>query len=83
MSAIDTPQKGILKDVKVADIMRKAKEEKRKRVRFSVEGKSLAGEGDTVDHSDLGSTEDGDEVDMEAGDSDQDEIVDSLDPGKL
>lgn len=73
------PQKGILKDKKAA-AMTLTKEEQKKRVRFSLEGKSLA---DTSDHSDSSSDEDDAAVEMEAGNSDDDEIIETHDLGEI
>ena len=73
------PQKGILKDKKSA-AMTLSKEEQKKRVRFSLEGKSPV---DTNDPSDSSSNEDDTAVEMEAGDSDEDEIVETDDLGEI
>lgn len=72
-SVASAPQKGILKDKKVSAVTL-TKEEQKKRVRFSLEGKSLA---DTSDHGDSSSNEDDAVVEME------DEITDTHDPGNI
>ena len=81
LSALVTtsPQKGILKDKKSV-AMTLSKEEQKKRVRFSLEGKSPI---DTNDHSDLSSNEDDTAVEMEAGDSDEDEFAETDDLGEI
>lgn len=69
-----TPQRGILKD----GAMALTKEEQKKRVRFSLEGRSPA--DDTIDHTDSSSNEDGIAVEMEA---DSDEVAETDDSGEI
>lgn len=83
-STASAPQKGILKDKKAAPAaMTLTREEQKKRVRFSLEGKSPA---DTTDHGDSSSDEDDDAaaVEMEAEDSDDDDfIIETDDLGEI
>ena len=74
-SAATTPR-GILKD----GTLTLTNEEQKKRVRFSLEGRSLA---DTTDHTDTSSNEDDIAVEMKAGDSDSDEITKTDDSGEI
>ena len=75
-SVASAPQKGILKDKKVSAVTL-TKEEQKKRVRFSLEGKLPA---DTSDHGDSSSEEDDAVVEIE---DDEDEITDTHDPGNI
>jgi hypothetical protein len=72
--AATTPQRGILKDGAMALM----KEEQKKSVRFSLEGRSPVDE--TIDHTDSSSNEDDIAVEMEA---DSDKVAETDDSGEI
>ena len=74
--SVATTPRGILKDGTLTLI----NEEQKKRVRFSLEGRSLA---DTTNHTDSSSSEGDTAVEMKAGDSDSDEITETDDSGEI
>ena len=75
--SVTTTPRGILKDGTLTLTI----EEQKKRVRFSLEGRSLA---DTTDHTDSSSNEDdAAAVEMKDGDSGSDEITETDDSGEI
>ena len=74
--SVATTPRGILKD----GTLTLTNEEQKKRVRFSLERRSLA---DTTDHTDTSCNEGDTAVEMKARDSDSDEITETDDSGEI